>query len=182
MPELTEEDIKNMSPEEISELQKQNCIFCHIIKGEIPANKVYEDESCLAILDINPASKGHMILMPKEHYMIFPQIPENIIKHLAKVSKDLSKRLIQTLGAEGTNILIANGAVAGQRAPHAIIHIIPRNENDGINCFELPDRDIREEDLNRMQIVLSQKLGMKVEKKKQELEEIDLNQLKKMLK
>ena len=179
MPELTEEDIKNMSPEQISELQKQNCVFCHIISGKIPSYKVYEDEHCIAILDINPASKGHMLLIPKEHYLILPQVPENTLKHLAKVAKLLSLTAIKGLGAEGTNIFIANGAVAGQRAPHFIIHIIPRKENDSINCFELPEREIRKEDIDNIQKALANRFGVKVEEK--ELEEIDLKQLKTML-
>lgn len=193
MPELTEEDLKNMSPEQIAELQKQNCIFCHIISGKIPSHKVYEDEQCLAILDINPAAKGHMLLMPKQHYMIFPQMPEPLIKHLAKISKLLSKKAIKLLGATGTNIFVANGAIAGQRAPHVMIHIIPRNDNDGITCFELPERNISPEDMSRMQNVLASKFGTKVEiKEKQEttenqkekpkqLKEINLKELKEML-
>jgi histidine triad (HIT) family protein len=199
MPQqLTEEDIKNMSPEQLAELQKQNCIFCHIISGKIPAKKVYEDEHCLAILDINPATKGHLLLFPKEHYMILPQVPEDIIKHLGKTSKNLSKISIKALGATGTNIFIANGAVAGQRAPHLIIHIIPRFEGDNVSCFELPEREIRTEDLNNIQNALAKNLGYNpekieqvraekkepvVEKKEQnkKLEEIDLKQLKKMI-
>ncbi|MBU0461615.1 MAG: HIT domain-containing protein [Nanoarchaeota archaeon] len=59
--ELTEEDLKNMSPEELRELQKQNCVFCHIAAGKVPAKKVYEDDRCLAILDINPANAGHVL-------------------------------------------------------------------------------------------------------------------------
>lgn len=199
--QLTEEDIKSMSPEQLAELQRQNCIFCHIVSGKIPSKKVYEDEQCIAILDINPATKGHVLLLPKEHYVILPQVPEEGIKHLAKVSKNLSKAQIKGLGATGTNIFIANGAVAGQRAPHVIVHIIPRFEGDNVSCFDLPEREIRAEDLQNMQNALSKNLGYKaekveqpktVEKKEPEkevqkkeapkgLEEIDLKQLKKMI-
>ena len=68
MPEgqLTEEDLKNMSPEEIQELQKQQCIFCHIVSGKVASRKVYEDDSVIAILDIHPANPGHVLLLPKE--------------------------------------------------------------------------------------------------------------------
>jgi histidine triad (HIT) family protein len=163
MPEqLTEEDIKNMSPEQIAELQKQNCIFCHIASGKIPAKKVYEDDKCFAILDINPGSRGHMLLIPKEHYVVMPQAPEDVVKHLGRVSKLLSKAALRALGAEGTNIFVANGAIAGQRAPHLIVHIIPRKENDGINVFDLPEKSMPEDNLKKIQSVLAQRLGMRV--------------------
>ena len=64
--ELTEEDIKKMSPEEIAELQKKNCIFCHLVSGRVPSKKVFEDDKVLAILDIYPAIPGHILLFPKE--------------------------------------------------------------------------------------------------------------------
>lgn len=198
--QLTEEDVKNMSPEQLAELQKQNCIFCHIVSGKIPAKKVYEDEHCTGILDINPATKGHILLIPKEHYVILPQVPENITRHLGMVSKNLSKIAIKSLGSTGTNIFIANGAVAGQRAPHLIVHVIPRFEGDNVSCFELPERDITNEDLSNIQNALAKNLGYKagkieqpreieekpIEKKEEvkekKLEEIDLKQLKKMIK
>jgi len=188
MPQLTEEDLAKMSPEQIAELQKQNCFFCQIGSGKAQAKMVYEDELCFAILDINPAIKGHMLLLPKEHYMILPQIPEETIKHLGVIAKKLSRTVLRALGAEGTNIFIANGAIAGQRAPHLIIHIIPRTENDSITAFDLPEKDIREEDLLKLQKMLTKKLGMNFEpqqemkvQKSKNLEEIDLHQLRKML-
>lgn len=188
MPErqITEEELSNMSPEQLSELQKQNCVFCHIISGKIPSKKVYEDEICTAIVDINPASRGHVLLIPKEHFVVLPQVPENTAKHLGKISKMISMAALRSLSAEGTNIFVANGAVAGQRAPHAMIHIIPRMEGDGITCFELPEREISESAVLAMQKLLGSKLGYKVEQQKKsetpkDLEEIDLNQLKKMI-
>lgn len=158
--QLTEEDLKNMSPEQIAEVQKQNCLFCHIISGKIPAKKVYEDEKCLAFLDINPAVKGHMLLVPKEHFMVLPQAPEELLRHLAKVSKRLSLACLRALGAQGTNIFVANGAIAGQRAPHAIIHIIPRTEGDTISCFNLPEKAIPEPELMKIEIALKKRFGI----------------------
>ncbi|MBN2421061.1 HIT domain-containing protein [Candidatus Woesearchaeota archaeon] len=163
MPELTEEDLEKMSPEQIAELQKQNCIFCHIIEGRIPAKKVYEDDKCLAILDINPASKGHMLLVPKEHHVVLQMLEEETIRHLGRITKMLSKTAIRSLGAEGTNIYVASGAIAGQKAPHAMIHIIPRNEHDRIACFELPEKSIPDSDLKKMQQIFAKVLGTKIE-------------------
>lgn len=137
MPEPTEEQrkqweekIKNMSPEELQQLQKQQCIFCQIISGKIPSKKVYEDAFCLAVLDINPAAKGHILLLPKEHYAIMPQVPEKVLGHLSIVSKNLSQVLLKILHAEGTTLFIANGAAAGQRAQHFLLHLIPRKTGD----------------------------------------------------
>ena len=89
MPDMTEEQrkeleekLKKMSPEELKEFQKQQCIFCQIIAGKVPSKKVYEDAQCIAVLDIAPASKGHLLIMPKEHYAIMPQIPDKEIGHI----------------------------------------------------------------------------------------------------
>ena len=67
-----QEKIKNMSPEELKEFQKKQCVFCQIISGKVQSKKVYDDEKCIAILDINPANPGHVLLLPKEHYSIMP--------------------------------------------------------------------------------------------------------------
>src|SRR3989344_3389137 len=139
MPEPTEEQrkqweekIKNMSPEELQELQKQQCIFCQIVTGKIPSKKVYEDSICLAILDINPATKGHLLLLPKEHYAIMPQVPEKILGHLSIVAKHVSQVVLKILRTDGTTVFIANGAAAGQRAQHFMVHLIPRKSGDGL--------------------------------------------------
>jgi len=135
---VTEDELKNMSPEQIAELQQKNCIFCHIVSGKVPSKKVYEDETCIGILDINPASLGHILLIPKTHYVIMPQVPEADLGHMFKVAKNLSGKLLSLLKAKGTNIFVANGAVAGQKAPHFMIHIIPRNDDDGLD-LTLPE-------------------------------------------
>lgn len=136
---VTQEELEKMSPEEIAELQKKNCIFCKIIAGEIPSNKVYEDDKVLAVLDINPAKKGHIVIMPKEHYPILPLIPGDIFKHIFVISKLLTKAVKKATLSEGATIFIANGAVAGQQSPHFLFHLIPRDAGDGLN-FEPPSQ------------------------------------------
>jgi len=130
--QLTEEDLKKMSPEQLHELQKQNCVFCHIAQGKIPSKKVYEDEVVLAVLDINPASQGHTMIIPKIHATITPQLTKETMAHIAITTKIISQAILKAFKARGTSIFIANGPAAGQRAGHAIIHIIPRTEGDGI--------------------------------------------------
>ncbi len=143
-PQLTEEQrkayeekIKNMSPEELRQLQKQQCIFCQIISGKVPSKKIFEDQRCLAVLDINPATRGHLLLLPKEHYSIMPQVPAEELSHLFSISKLLSRLQLRALKVSGTNIFIANGPAAGQRAQHFMIHLIPRKEGDNL----LPSKD-----------------------------------------
>jgi histidine triad (HIT) family protein len=176
MAELTEEDLKNMSPEEIAELQKQNCIFCKIIKGEIPSKVVYDDDRVFCILDINPAAEGHMLVMPKEHYQIMPQIPDDVIGHMGLVVKMLSQSALRGLDAKGTTTFMANGAIAGQKAPHFMIHIIPRKEKDNVGMilpkFSLSDND-RKKLLEVLQPAINDLFGIKElpEKPKEEEKE-----------
>jgi len=156
--EELKEKIKKMSPEELKEFQKKQCIFCHIVAGKVQAKKVYEDGKCLAILDINPANPGHILLLPKEHYSVMPQLPEEEIEHIFMVAKSLSNVALRTLEATGTNIIVANGPAAGQKAQHFMVHVIPRRENDGVE-FTLPQKTISEKELNAIQEKISGRLS-----------------------
>ncbi|MBT6774995.1 HIT domain-containing protein [Candidatus Woesearchaeota archaeon] len=152
-----EEKIKNMSPEELLEFQKQQCIFCQIISGKIPSKKIYEDDKVLAILDINPAAKGHILLLPKEHYAIMPQIPEKEIGNMFVIAKRMSKLILKVLKVSGTNIFVANGLAAGQKAQHFMIHIIPRKEGDGI--LEAEGKLIDEEMRGKIKSLIEEKFN-----------------------
>lgn len=125
-------DFSKMSPQEVAEYQKSNCIFCKIIAGEIPSKKVYEDKDFFAILDINPVAKGHVLLLPKEHVQVMPQMNPELAGNLAVATQKISQKLITSTGCKGTTVFIANGAVAGQKAPHFLAHIIPRKNNDDV--------------------------------------------------
>ncbi|MFH1064088.1 MAG: HIT family protein [Candidatus Woesearchaeota archaeon] len=158
MAELTEEQLKQMSPEQLRELQKKQCIFCQIISGKVSSKRMYEDERCLAILDINPANPGHVLILPKEHYSIMPLMPEDEINHLFRIARKVSKSQLRALKADGTNMFIANGAAAGQKAPHFMIHLIPRKENDGITAFNLPKNKITDEDQEKLRVAIKKKV------------------------
>lgn len=149
MPQVTEEQLKKMSPEQIAELQKKQCVFCKIIKGEISAKKVYEDEECIAVMDINPANPGHLLIIPKEHYQIMPQIPEYTVERLFMVSKALTQATLKALKSQGTTIFAANGMAAGQKAPHFLVHVIPRFEGDNLP-LQVPEREISEAELQNI--------------------------------
>ncbi len=167
-----EEKLKNMSPEELANLQKQQCIFCQIIEGKIPSKKVYEDDKIIAILDINPASKGHVIILPKEHYAIMPQVPDDVIGHMFKKSKFLSQALLRALKCGGTSVLIANGQIAGQRSQHFLLHIIPRKEGDGLlnNEERIIEKEMQQKVITSVQDKLNSLLGVE---KQTTLEEVD---------
>ncbi len=162
-----QEKIKQMSPEELKEFQKKQCIFCQIIAGKIQARKVYEDDKVTAILDINPANPGHILLLTKEHYSIMPQLPDDEVAHVFMVAKHLSNSMLRSIDAQGTNIIVANGIAAGQRAQHFMAHIIPRKENDGVN-FILPQKTMEQSEIevvgNKLVAVLSGSVEKEEEK------------------
>jgi len=132
MADYSEEDLKNMSQEQIYELQKQNCIFCKIVAGEIPSKKVYEDNNFIGVLDINPAASGHTLLIPKTHVQIMPQMNPEAVGKMGIAVKKTSDKILKSLGVTGTTVFIANGGGAGQKAPHFMVHIIPRKDDDGL--------------------------------------------------
>ena len=141
-----QEKIKQMSPEELKEFQKKQCIFCQIVAGKVQSRKVYEDDKVIAILDINPANPGHALLITKEHYSIMPQIPDDEVAHVFIVAKSLSNSMLRSIDAQGTNLIVANGVAAGQRAQHFMVHVIPRKENDGVN-FVLPQKTLGQNEI-----------------------------------
>jgi len=109
----------------------KDCIFCKIIKGEIPCTKVYEDSDTFAFLDISPAAKGHTLVIPKKHYETIDQADENTLISLAKTLKKIASALMKD--SEGLTVLQNNKEVAGQIVPHIHFHLIPRFKDDGNN-------------------------------------------------
>jgi histidine triad (HIT) family protein len=160
---VTEEELKNMSPEEIAELQKQNCIFCKIIKGEIPAIKVYESDLVIAILDINPAKKGHVLVLPKEHHPILPLIPPETFTELFSTAQLLSESIKQAMMVPAISLFIANGAVAGQQSPHFLFHIIPREPGDNLTSLNIPSHPEKSNQQDELFPSMKHNLGIMLE-------------------
>ena len=106
-------------------------IFEKIIRREIPATVVYEDEDVLAFMDIGPIIKGHTLVIPKTGYDSILVTPEDVLAKLVSVCKRVATAQIRGLGAAGVNIIQNNGSVAGQVVPHIHFHVIPRFEGDG---------------------------------------------------
>ena len=106
-----------------------DCIFCKIIAGEIPSYTIYEDEEFKVFLDINPASKGHALIVPKVHYANIYDIDEEVVARAMKLAKKLATRMTKVLGCDGFNLLQNNNEVEGQTVFHFHMHLIPRYEN-----------------------------------------------------
>ena len=116
-----------------------NCIFCKLASGEIPTTKVYEDELCIASLDINPAAPGHTLIIPKAHHQdLTDNMDETLLGHLFSVAAIIGRRGKERLNADGFNVIQNNGTAAGQSVMHFHVHVIPRYENDGIFEFWKP--------------------------------------------
>lgn len=116
----------------------KDCIFCKIVKGEIPSEKIYENEKFLAFLDIFPATEGHTLIIPKKHYENIFDIPKDILKESVEVAQKIASLLKEKLGAEGVNLLNSNNKIAQQEVPHYHIHVIPRYSRDE---FEIVFKD-----------------------------------------
>lgn len=108
-----------------------DCVFCRIAAGTIPASRVYEDDRHLAIMDIGPIVKGHVLVIPKAHYEDIQSLPEEQLKELAGCVQRICRALRDGLQADGINVIQNNGRAAGQLVPHVHFHIIPRFSDDG---------------------------------------------------
>jgi histidine triad (HIT) family protein len=110
------------------------CIFCRIVKGEIPNTTLFEDENVLGFLDIMPAAKGHALVIPKKHYATLLDMPHSELKELiVAVQKVASATMVALEGVEGFNVLQSNHEVAGQVIPHVHFHVIPRSKGDKLD-------------------------------------------------
>lgn len=121
---------------------EEGCIFCKIIKGEIPSKTVYEDDDYKAILDISPATKGHVIILPKNHAANIFEISDEDVAGIMVVAKKIATKIKKVFACDGVNILQNNGEVAGQTVFHLHVHVIPRYEGDGVHVEWAPHEDM----------------------------------------
>src|SRR3989338_8074327 len=114
-----------------------DCSFCKIIAGKLPSNKIYENENVLAFAPLKEhiIAKGHMLVIPKQHYVNFYDIPKEELHHIVDAIKTISQKLKAKYNAEGINILHASGKVAQQSCFHFHIHLIPRYKGDGLDTW-----------------------------------------------
>ena len=114
-------------------MKDNNCIFCKIIGGEIPSNTIYEDDTFKVILDVNPATKGHCLIIPKEHFDNIYSLDDKTAAHVFQVAVKVANAINDSLHPVGLNVVQNNGEAAGQTVFHFHMHIIPRYENDTVN-------------------------------------------------
>ncbi len=112
-----------------------DCVFCKIIRGEIPAEKIFENEKILVFLDIRPSNPGHFLLIPKKHCENLLDAEDDCLNEITKAIKKITPVVLQQVGASGFNLIVNNGAVAGQAVFHLHWHIIPRFPEDGHKLF-----------------------------------------------
>ncbi|MGZ3422634.1 MAG: HIT family protein [Polyangiales bacterium] len=109
-----------------------NCIFCKIIKGEIPSTKIYEDDRTYAFMDINPGTRGHSLVIPKTHSTDIHDIAPDDLAAVIQTVKRVAKAAKEALGCAGVNVVQSSGAAAFQSVFHTHFHVIPRTEGDGV--------------------------------------------------
>ena len=107
-------------------MKKDDCIFCKLANGEIPTTTLYEDEDFRVILDLGPASKGHSLILPKEHYADLTELSDELGSKVLRVAKKVGKAAMRDLKADGFNVIQNNGETAGQTVMHYHVHVIPR--------------------------------------------------------
>ena len=112
--------------------RREDCIFCKIVAGEIPASVLFQSESGLAFLDVNPLSDGHLLYVPRDHYERHSEIPPALAGKMAEAIPRLGRALLAATKADGYNLLLNEGAAAGQVVPHVHYHLIPRKPGDGL--------------------------------------------------
>lgn len=110
-------------------MKDDNCIFCKLANGDIPTNSIYEDDDFKIILDASPATKGHALILPKQHYANIFEIEDETLAKAAKLAKKIMTHEKDVLGCEGYNLVQNNGEVAGQTVFHFHMHLIPRYLN-----------------------------------------------------
>jgi histidine triad (HIT) family protein len=112
-----------------------DCVFCKIISGEIPSSKIDEGENYFSFLDISPVQKGHALVIPKKHFQTLEEIPDDILSDVTKAVKKIAQAIMESVGAQGFNVMFNNGESAGQVVPHVHFHIVPRFSGDGLKLW-----------------------------------------------
>ncbi|NMA42360.1 MAG: HIT family protein [Oligosphaeraceae bacterium] len=107
-----------------------DCVFCRIIRSELPSTRLYEDDLVLAFLDIAPFNPGHCLVIPKQHHHSITTLPTEYQGRIMSVASKLGAAVVRSLEADAFNLLLNNGTCAGQEVPHVHLHVIPRFRDD----------------------------------------------------
>ena len=135
-------------------METKECIFCKIANGEIPSKTLYEDQQFRVILDLGPATKGHALILPKEHAADLIELSEETAAAAMVLAKKMAVKMVEKLHCDGLNLVQNNGEAAGQTVRHFHLHVIPRYRNDGQNINWIPGSPAQDElEAVRSQIV-----------------------------
>ncbi len=126
-------------------MKKEDCIFCKIANGEISSKTLYEDRDFRVILDLGPATKGHALILPKDHAANLYELPDELAQKVLPLAKKMAVQLKETLQCDGLNLVQNNGEVAGQTVHHFHMHLIPRYKGDGQRIGWVPGEPSQEE-------------------------------------
>lgn len=126
-------------------MKKDDCIFCKLANGEIPTNALYEDDVVKVIFDLGPASKGHVLILPKNHFDNIYSMDDATAAHVFQVAVKVAKAMKASLNYEGLNVLQNNGEAAGQTVMHFHMHLIPRYKDDTVSIGWKPGKATDEE-------------------------------------
>ena len=135
----------------------ENCIFCKIAAGEIPSATLYEDEEFRVILDLGPASKGHALILPKQHYANLYELPDELAEKVIRLAKKMVIAMTKALQCDGFNVVQNNGEAAGQTVFHFHMHLIPRYKDDHAGVTWTPGKltdEVRDEVLEKVRACL----------------------------
>ena len=130
-----------------------DCILCKIAQGTMPSGTLYEDDDFRVILDRGPATRGHALILPKQHYKDIYEIPEDVLARVSKLAKKMIEKMTAVLGCDGFNIVQNNGETAGQTVFHFHMHLIPRYKNDQVGLTWTPEKltdEVKQENLDKM--------------------------------
>lgn len=130
-------------------MKKDDCIFCKLANGVIPTNSLYEDDVVKVIFDAGPASSGHVLILPKEHFDNVYALDDDTAAHVFQVAVKVAKALKEGLNLEGLNIVQNNGEIAGQTVFHFHMHIIPRYKGDTVNVGWKPG-EVTDEEIDKI--------------------------------
>ncbi len=112
-----------------------DCIFCRIVSGDIPASKVYEDDGVMAFMDVRPVNLGHVLVIPKTHHHDFRETPDDVMAKVMAAARQVGEVMLKATGHDDYNIGINVGPGAGQVVMHTHVHLIPRHDGDGLELW-----------------------------------------------
>lgn len=138
-------------------MTRDDCIFCKLSNGAIPVESLYEDEIVKVIFDAGPASRGHVLVIPKAHVADIYELDDELAGHVFKVAVKVARALKKSLDLEGLNVVQNNGEIAGQTVFHFHMHLIPRYKGDTVNVVWEPG-EISAEELKELKISISENL------------------------